>query len=191
MSKLSFGIGYNSGGKNKTKVSGKRTTAYQTWYNMIQRCYCPNYHFRQPSYIGCTVDVRWHDFQNFADWYVGHNYCKLGYQLDKDILFAGNKSYSPETCCLIPAELNTLVSDRRSTKGKHPEGVYFDKNSNKFKAQLRTGGKRKHLGLFDCQHDAYLSYVSAKEAHVRKKAIDWRGCIDRRAFDALVNWRVL
>lgn len=51
-------------------------------------------------------------FSNFLKWFNG-NYIK-GYALDKDILIKGNKVYSPETCCFVPYEINTLVTNRKN-----------------------------------------------------------------------------
>ena len=31
-----------------------------------------------------------------------------GWELDKDILEKGNKTYSPETCCFVPRVINSL-----------------------------------------------------------------------------------
>lgn len=98
-----FGIGYEGIGKytfnNSPHIRSK-------WKGMLERCYCEKWHIKKPSYIGCSVDERWHNFQVFAEWFE-QNY-KDGFELDKDILFKGNKVYSPETCCFVPSEINIL-----------------------------------------------------------------------------------
>ena len=187
--RLTHGVGYNSKGKYKTKSNRKPTTAYRTWFNMLERCYSQGFHSRQPAYIGCAVSEDWHDFQSFAEWFECHEYSNLGYQLDKDLLIPNNKIYSPDTCCFIPSELNKLLVNCNNNIGEHPKGVDFQPNANKFRAQIRIDGVRVHLGLFDCANDAHQAYVSTKEAHVKLKAAEWRDRISKDVFDALVSWR--
>lgn len=84
---------------------------YSKWYQMMTRCYSPKYHKRKPTYIGCTVDKRWHCFQSFCedlhklpgyDLFLSDSVCHL----DKDLLMKNNKQYGPETCQFIKPELN-------------------------------------------------------------------------------------
>ena len=84
---------------------------YVCWRSMLARCYDPNIHKRQPTYIGCTVSERWKTLSNFIEdvkllpnydkWIAGEDY-----DLDKDSIVSGNKHYSLETCMFIPAEDN-------------------------------------------------------------------------------------
>ena len=86
--------------------------SYSVWADMLRRCYKDNREFS--SYKDTYVCDEWHSFQNFAMWYYGqqnfnkfdHNGVK--FSLDKDLLGCG-ELYSPETCCLIPLELNNMV----------------------------------------------------------------------------------
>lgn len=67
---------------------------YRVWVNMLKRCYGSNdtdYYF---SYHGCTVTLEWHVFSQFRAWVVRQDY--EAKELDKDILFPGNKVYSPQ-----------------------------------------------------------------------------------------------
>ena len=43
-------------------------------------------------------------------------FCKYPLEIDKDLLYEGNKIYSPETCCLIPKEINTTLNSKRHDK---------------------------------------------------------------------------
>ena len=188
--KLIYGIGYNSKGVHKTIKNGKRTKSYQAWRDMMRRCYDTDFHEIQPTYLGCSVDTRWHDFQSFAEWFYSHPYSDSGYQLDKDILVHGNKVYSPDSCVFIPKQLNVLLNNSRSSRGGLPQGVCWDKQSAKYKAQLSINGRHKNLGLFSNPQDAHTSYKKAKEAYVRDKAIEWRGRIDRSVYHSLMNWQL-
>lgn len=96
-----LGIGYFGIGKY-----GVKDKSYQVWFDMLKRCYSENIQRLATTYIGCTVIYNWHNYQNFAKWYE-KRYFK-GCQIDKDILFHGNKIYSPETCILVPREINSF-----------------------------------------------------------------------------------
>lgn len=188
--KLICGVGYNSKGKYKSTINRKQTALYGTWHRMIRRCYCPKVQARSPTYIGCEVDKDWHDYQEFADWLSNHDYYGLGYHLDKDLLVRDNKLYSSETCCLVPHQLNQLLVDSGSIRGKCPQGVYFDKNAKKYRAQVNENGKASRLGWYDDPKEAYQAYKEAKEAYVKEKALEWQDRIADDVFNALMNWSV-
>lgn len=188
MSKLIYGVCFNSKGKHKTRIDGKRTNAYQTWVNMIQRCYSPIYQDRHPTYKECVVDEKWLDFQDFAEWFSSQDYNYAGYQLDKDILMPNNKIYSPDTCCFVPQEINLLLVDCGASRGKYPQGVHFVTRDRKFQAKLGINGKSKYIGYFDCPKEAHLAYKEAKEVYIKSKALEWQDRIARDVFDALMVW---
>lgn len=190
MSGFIYGIGYNSGGKHKTSEYGKRTKIYSDWKGMFRRCYSQRSLSRNPTYTACTVADEWHDYQAFAEWRENHKYGELGYELDKDLLVAGNKTYSPETCCLIPQEINKLLNKYEAARGEYPRGVYFKKSRSKYIASISIDSKVTHLGVFHCPSEAHQAYATAKEAYVKEVANKWRGRIDERVYDALMNWTV-
>lgn len=188
MSKLIFEVGYNSRGSHKAFSDGKQTNGYFVWRSMIERCYSAKYHEKCPTYIGCSVANEWHDFQDFAEWFYNNPYTDKGYHLDKDILIKGNKVYSSETCCLVPQELNKLLTSRDRARGVYPEGVSLKKGQSRFLSQISIEGKRKHLGYFDCPNKAHQAYKKAKERNVRDMAVKWRDRIADNVFNALMNW---
>lgn len=185
-----LGIGYIGCGEYPQTEGGKLTKIYRDWYNMIKRAYCPKLHDFAPTYIGCTVHPDWHNFQVFAKWYSDNPYSDLGYQLDKDILVRGNKVYSPETCCFVPRELNSLFCNSARTRGGYPVGVSYRKNSGKFFVRLKYFGVEKSLGYYKTPEEASAAYVVAKEAYVKEVALEWKDKIEPRAFEALMNWTV-
>lgn len=185
-----YSVGFNSGGKYKTRAGSKIAPAYQLWRNMLRRCYDTECQERFPTYKGCSVSENWFDYQVFADWFYSHKYSNLGFHLDKDILVSNNKVYSPDACCFVPSELNNLFTDSAASRGKFPQGVYLNKRSNKYMARLTVDGKSDYLGLFDCCDKAHQVYISAKESRVKKLAQEWRGRIDERVYEALMHWKV-
>jgi len=110
-----FGIGFLGVGDFKANSRRIKSAAYNTWHNMIQRCYSERYQLKYPYWKDCSVVPAWHNFQVFARWYYD-NYVE-GYDLDKDKRVLGNRIYGPDFCHFIP------MSENRLTRGK-PTGQY-------------------------------------------------------------------
>jgi hypothetical protein len=115
-----FGVGYIGGGDFKGSKNVTRSKAYITWRNMLERCYSNRSHEKHPTYVGCTVDPIWHNFQNFAAWFA-ENYIQ-GYELDKDIKVEGNKIYSPHTCLFVSIADNMEKAKAKTYKLVSPQG---------------------------------------------------------------------
>lgn len=153
------GVGFIGVGQYKAWVNGKQTTAYQTWNNMIKRCYSvtgKDYKYYMGK--GVTVCEEWHNFQNFAEWYYD-NYPNDGnkYEVDKDILKDGNNSYCPQFCMFVIHQKNSEKAHSRVWKFTSPKCEIVEiYNLNKFcaenglsqgKMSLVASGKRKsHKG---------------------------------------------
>ena len=181
------GVGCVGVGKYKPSVNSIHTPEYSAWKSMIRRCYSKNTHERQPTYKDCYVCDEWHNFQNFAEWYVKQPYYSDNYQLDKDLLVDGNKVYSPETCILAPALLNSILTDSAAIRGEYPIGVSFNKDSGKIFACISISKKKKFLGYYDDVNHAAEAYQIAKKEHLKQTALDWKDRIDERLFHALMR----
>lgn len=156
----SQGVGYLGVGVYKSWENGRQTKAYRIWQRMLERCYSKSVLISNPSYYDCTVDPTWHNFQNFAQWYCKHPDYGKGYDLDKDILVRGNRVYGPDTCCLVPPELNSVF--RIFTLGDNPaHGVI--KPYKRYKVKYRN----KHVGSYPCLEEATSAYEVAKNKHIR------------------------
>lgn len=109
-----YGLGYYGSGKYAARINNVKTEEYVKWFSMFTRCYNKEYQKRQPTYIGCQVAEEFWNFQNFAEWYNAKKYvCNYPLELDKDLLYEGNKIYAPSKCCLIPKEINNVINYRR------------------------------------------------------------------------------
>lgn len=183
-----YGVGFNSKGKHDAYKNGSATQANIVWTSMLRRCYSESFQKSRPTYTECKVCDEWHDFQNFAEWFESHEYRKSGYQLDKDLIKSGNKVYSPDTCCLIPIELNLLLTNRSRYQGSLPRGVTRKRSTGKYVAQLNVDGTRVHLGYFETIDKAQDVYIAAKERYVKNKALEWANRIEWKAFVALMSW---
>lgn len=189
-SKLIYGVGYIGEGRYKSHANGEKTQSYIKWFSMITRCYNKKQLKRRTNYEEVTVCDEWHNFQNFAAWYYDQDCDESSYCLDKDILIEGNMVYSPDACCLIPAQINTLLTVNRGTNRTLPLGAYLDKRYNRFRSKISANGRLVYLGMFATAQEAHEAYVFAKESHVRDKAVEYRDRISDKVFDALMSWRV-
>jgi hypothetical protein len=187
------GIGYIGDGVYSPWVNGKETPQYRVWNNMIQRCYNLNHLVNSPTYKDSTVAEEWHNFQNFAKW-CDENYYEVEeekMQLDKDILKKGNKIYSPETCIFVPQLINTLLIKSNSIRGTLPIGVYWNKQSKKYRAACKKGSpKTSYIGLFDTPEEAFLSYKEHKERHIKDIAEKYKDKIPKKLYDVMMNYEV-
>ena len=162
-SKLAYGVGINDADYVvQPTVNGKqvRCQFYEVWKGMLARCYSAKGQARRPTYIGCTVAPEWHSFMSFRAWMEQQDW--EGKQLDKDLLIAGNKVYSPDTCVFVSRKLNMFTTDSGATRGQWPIGVNW--HGETFRATCRNpfSGKCEHLGRFTCQHEAHEAWRARK-----------------------------
>ena len=173
--KLVFGVGINDAGyvtqKFETigytdgKLKHKKVWMcpyYQAWMNMLKRCYSKKYQEVQPTYARCNVSDNWHTFSNFRAWMMTQDW--EGKQLDKDLLFEGNKVYGAETCVFVTPMVNTFSTDRGAARGEWLIGVYWNKAAEKFLAKCSNpfSGEQEHLGLFTCEQEAHKAWLKRK-----------------------------
>ncbi len=163
--KLVFGVGVNDADYVvQPRVNGRQLMCpfYQTWTNMIRRCYDAKYKMKYTTYINCTACAEWHKFSEFKEWMAQQDW--QGKRLDKDLLIKGNKVYSPEACVFIDGMTNNFVIESCTTKGDWLTGVCLNKPAGKFSAQCSNpfSKKREHLGLFTCQEQAHLAWKRRK-----------------------------
>lgn len=171
--------------KNELKI------VERAWRGMLRRCYSSKRGKRSIRYTECEVCKEWHTFSNFAKWFVSpENGYMDGYQIDKDILVKGNKVYSPDTCCFVPQEINTIFTKRESQRTKYYIGVYTNKK--KFAAYLHKYGVLTYIGLFPTPEEAFYAYKVEKEAYIKEVAQSYynKGLVTERVYNALMNYNV-
>ena len=188
-----YGIGYIGEGKYATTVNRKPTRVYDVWRSMLRRCYDTKHLIKEPTYINCEVCEEWHNFQNFAEWH-DKNYYEIQEErmhLDKDILFKGNKIYSPSTCIFVPQDINLLFIKRDATRGGLPIGVYYSKAHKKYRAQCNDRKeKRVYLGLYNTPTEAFQAYKTHKEKLIKNTAEKYKNKIPDKLYRALLNYEV-
>lgn len=184
-----FNIGYSGEGKYN---DAKYLYIRRRWLDIFNRCYSKARHIKFNTYKDCTVCKEWHNFQNFAKWYEDNYYEIEGEKmhLDKDILFKGNKIYSPQTCIFVPETINTLFIKSDASRGNLPIGVTFHKRDNKYYSRCNSFGKLIHLGTFNSAEDAFKQYKKYKENHILELANLYKDKIPDKLYDAMVNYKV-
>ena len=185
-------IGYIGIGKYETRYNGIKTIQYQTWIDILKRCYNERVLEIQPTYKNKIVCTEWHNFQNFAKWY-DENYYEIDNEniaIDKDILIKHNKIYSPATCIFVPQSINNLFLRRENNRGEYPIGTYYNKKSQKIKAQISISKIIVDLGLFETKEEAFQAYKIEKEKYIKEIANIYRDKIPEKLYDALLNYKV-
>lgn len=150
--RLRLGVGINDADYNTADCPYMRR-----WSAMLQRCYSESYHKRKPSYKGCYVCKEWLTFSNFKSWMEKQDWKDK--QLDKDFLGDG-KLYSPETCCFIPAKVNSYLAITKTDKSQ-TIGVTFQ--NDRYVSQFSDGGGNViYKGSFSTPLEAHREWQVSK-----------------------------
>ena len=186
------GVGY-LGEYSTLDKDGNTTKEYTAWRGMLERCYGTK---ELEAYKYCIVSEEFHNASYFKDWYnkqVGAH--REDFHLDKDILSGDCKVYAEDTCVLVPQEVNSLFvkHNNKKVKSNLPTGVRYNPKhtSRPFTAMYSGHGGEKHMSYHDNEWSAFLAYKQAKENRAKELAEKWRGQIDNRVYEKLINYKVL
>ena len=174
--KLVHGVGINN-----LPYPIKHCPFYERWRSMLCRCYSSKFHLSNTSYENCYVCEEWKYDLNFKTWMEKQEW--QGKVLDKDIIFPGNKIYSPETCIFVSVEINLLVVKNKKNR-IYPLGVYKSSTSKKFDSKIRINGKSLFLGSYCTLTEAHREWQKFRIYYLKKVASQQ---IDDRLKDALIN----
>lgn len=181
------GIGVNDL-NTSNHYTGTRSEYYYRWVNMIRRVKNTQNKF---EYTNTTCNPRWLYFSKFLDdIYEIQNFDKIDWEIDKDILFKGNRNYSKETCCFVPSKINSLLILARLRRGNMPLGVQFCNRDKIYTSSISIDSKRKRLGTFKNSDDAFYAYKIAKENEIKRVADEYKGIIADNVYYALYNWKI-
>ncbi len=109
-----------------------------------------------------------------------------GKELDKDVLVAGNKLYSPDTCAFITRKTNSFFIKFSSCRLSNMTGsTKFYKNGY-FRGQCSNPitNKQEKLGKFKTKEEAHLAWRKRKQ-EIALLLISYES--DPRIVDALKN----
>ena len=183
-----FCVGYIGELGTTVTNEGVRATEYIIWKGMLDRVYGSK---ELEAYKFCIVSEEFLNYSYFHKWYNLQVGCHQGFQLDKDILCEKEKVYAPDTCVLVPSEINMFFAKAGSDRGEYPVGVSWDKWMKQFKCSYNNGTVDKVVTYHDNEWEAFLAYKRAKESRGKALAEKWRGKIDNRVYEKLMNYKVL
>lgn len=191
-----FGVGV-IGTKYPVSINCKHTKDYTIWKSMLKRCYDFKTKEKQPSYkdIKCCED--WLNFEAFCDWLHGQpNYNKWlngnRWALDKDILVKRNKEYNPDTCCLVPQNVNCLFLKREALRGDYPIGVRYWNDGFMASCHNPFTDKNEIIGSYSTPEKAFGAYKVYKEDIIKRVAeIEYKaGNITKECYETMINYEV-
>ena len=182
-------------GDKYVNKNGEQTKEYSVWFQMIRRCF--NKRERETTYKNVTCCDEWLNFENFYEWL--HNQPNFDkwlngdrWALDKDILIKGNKVYSPETCCLVPHNVNGLFTKHDAARGDCPIGV--TKHRDRFAARCMNPFLEKQItiGYGSTKLSAFNIYKNFKENIIKQVAeIEYLNSnITKECYDAMMKYEV-
>lgn len=100
---------------------------YATWRNMLFRCYGEAY-LKHPTHKDATVCEEWLCYENFYDWL--HEQSNIenfldgnNWILNRKIIVKDNDIYSPDTCCLVPQNVDKLFRKHNLNTDNVPDRV--------------------------------------------------------------------
>lgn len=180
-----FGVGITDGWLDRGKSSTLRE--YRIWTSMLCRVYNEK-HKNHCLYAGCSVQEEWLYLKNFAQWITNLPQWKYaGWHLDKDI--CGGSLYSEDTCFLIPASINCLLTSRgkRARTNPLPRGV---RRVGK-KYEGRYGGPGREIcKSFETVEEAYSFHIKGSKDALLEEVYKFKDQLDPRCFELLINFRM-
>lgn len=177
-------------------VTLKAEKAYES---MIRRCTGKN---RADCYKDVTICEEWlHNKQAFIDWYIEHYYEVENQKMaiDKDLFGGDLKYYSPDTTCILPQIINTMLSnskrhrlpDKKSGKTL-PLCVYYNKTLNKYYAIIKCCDAEKavKLSYHDTPEEAFEEYRKCKKQDIKKMADKYKEYLPDYVYEALLRFEI-
>lgn len=176
------GVGFIGEGEYDSLTYGRKP--YYLWQSMLTRCYskAEQQRSRTATYIGCEVEPRWHNFQNFCkDIFKMPNWNSSDFCFDKDGRVFHNRVYGPKYCSFLPAHINVVIASLFSYTG-----VTLHKG--RWIARMSIDGVLTNLGSFDTEKQAMKEYGIVKTEYVRRLAKEYREDIHKQVFRNLRNY---
>ena len=174
-------------GVRKPKINCK---SFRYWVDMITRTTSEDFKNRSLTYKDCSISENFKDFNCFHNWCLGQvGYGLAKFELDKDILIKGNKSYSEVTCCLVPKQINMLFIYPSDKKSNLPLGVSYNKSNGYYVSSVSTCDG-KIVKYSKTPEEAFLKYKEDKENHIKSMANKFKDSISDKVYERLIGYEI-
>ena len=190
------GVGI-SGNKYLIVENKRPTREYNAWLRMLNRCFDKNVQEKQPTYKDVSICNEWLLFDNFYEWLHSQpNFSKWNenkrWAVDKDIFIKRNKTYSPDTCCLVPQNVNCLFLKREAERGKYPIGVRHTNDGYLAVCRNPFLNRAVELGYYSTPEKAFEAYKVYKEDIIKQVAeVEYKADnITKQCYEAMMNYEV-
>ena len=192
-----YGVGI-IGTKYPRSTNCRNIKEYESWRQILRRCFDNELKDRQPTYNNVTCCKEWLNYENFYEWLHSQSNFDKWYEgkrwaVDKDIFVKRNKIYSPENCCLVPQNVNCLFLKREAERGRYPIGVSYKENEG-FVAACNNPliNRREELGCYSTSEKAFVAYKNHKEDIIKQVAkIEYgKGNITKECYEMMLNYVV-
>lgn len=181
---LVYGFGVNDLDYISTiivKVDGRQINlyscrVYSVWAKMLARAYSTKWLLKFPTYREVCVSEEFLSAKYFSQWMSMQTTTEGGdtLQLDKDILYPGNKEYSPNTCVFVPQFLNMSLNICERGSGSMPKGVRsstLKDGDTRYSWQVKAASGKLGKGGLTCKWEAHKEWQLAR-ASVIEAAIE-------------------
>lgn len=119
--------------------------------------------------------------------------------VDKDLLYRGNKEYSPDKCCIIPQTLNSMLSNckkRKASRGRIrkmelPLGVRYDERLQMYYGSIMPFGHDENIKLsyWETPEQAFED-KKFKQADILMMAVKYKNKVPKYIYKALLKVEV-
>ena len=187
-----YGVGI-VGAKYPISKNGNLIKEYDIWKCVLRRCFDEKTKEKQPTYKNVTCCKEWLLYENFYKWlHSQENFDKWlnGYKwaVDKDILVKGNKIYSPDACCLVPQNVNSVFIVKNIKEEAFPITIdevlnYCDNN------KLEINRNNIEYALEYISKNKYKVKKENTIKQIAQKEYD-KGNITKKCYEVMMNYEV-
>lgn len=185
------------GVKYPVSINCKAIKEYQAWRDMLKRCTDNRLKEKYSTYQNVTCCEEWLCYENFYEWLHSQENLQKWlngekWEVDKDIIKKKNKVYSPDTCCLVPHNVNCLFIKSNATRGILPIGI--KRKGDRFEAVCANPftNRKDYLGAYLTIDEAFLAYKNRKEEIIKQVAQEEynKGNITQKCYNAMICYEV-
>lgn len=164
------------------------TEAIRIYYGIKRRC-CNTGDSSHKCYRNVYMCQEWiDDYHSFVKWYLEHYYSVPGevMAVDKDLFSGRSKCYSPDTCCILPQRLNSLLANCKKSYAEGqtkentlPLGIYYNSKTRKYHGEIILAGSERTTKLteWDTAEAAFEEYRIMKKASIMMVLTQYLGKI--------------